>query len=169
MSAPARASHTVFERPPGGRVLSVRGYGARPRTGRHASGLRSGCGGAARGRGGDRGQHAPLGAFWSYILPAAGVAKAPDLQENKRGGFCEFFPSSTHVRSGWLPPLGRFVLSSPSTLPLGRLLCAAHQPLEVHPDGEVLPYLRRGHQPNRGRGRRRATSSSPLDSIDHTY
>ena len=41
-----------FERPPGGRVLSVKGYGARSRTGRHASGLRSGCGGAARGRGG---------------------------------------------------------------------------------------------------------------------
>ena len=38
-----------FERPPGGQVLSVRGYGARPRTGRHVSGLRSGCGGAARG------------------------------------------------------------------------------------------------------------------------
>ena len=42
----------LLERPPGGRVLSVRGYGARSRTGRHASGLRSGCGGAARGRGG---------------------------------------------------------------------------------------------------------------------
>ena len=41
-----------LERPPGGRVLSVKGYGARSRTGRHASGLRSGCGGAARGRGG---------------------------------------------------------------------------------------------------------------------
>ena len=37
-----------FERPPGGRVLSVKGYGARSRTGRHASGLKSGCGGAAR-------------------------------------------------------------------------------------------------------------------------
>ena len=47
-----RAASFFSERPPGGRVLSVRGYGARPRTGRHASGLRSGCGGAARGRGG---------------------------------------------------------------------------------------------------------------------
>ena len=37
---------------PEGRVLPVRGYGARPRTGRHVSGFKSGCGGAARGRGG---------------------------------------------------------------------------------------------------------------------
>ena len=34
---------------PEGRVLPVRGYGARPRTGRHVSGFRSGCGRAARG------------------------------------------------------------------------------------------------------------------------
>ena len=37
---------------PEGRVLPVRGYGARPRTGRHVSGFKSGCGGAARGRAG---------------------------------------------------------------------------------------------------------------------
>ena len=33
------------------------------------------------------------------------------MQENKRGGFSELFPSSTHVRFGWLPPLGRFDLT----------------------------------------------------------
>ena len=46
---------------PEGRVLPVRGYGARPRTGRHVSGFKSGCGGAARGRGGRTRSFSPRG------------------------------------------------------------------------------------------------------------